>query len=178
MKPLFKWRHQYDQEADTKEGDNAILECLDESLTQQSFTDDANINIIAQRFGLNEIPSQPLDPSFFRDTTGDPDLRDILEANRTARDHFMSLPAKLRKRFHNSPRELWDFVTDPENAEEAVRLGLLSAEPAPTGTHSASASTAPATNATSHTDTAPTGTPKGAPPTTEKPPKPPQGADT
>lgn len=178
MKPLIKWRHQYDQEADTREGDRAALHCLDESLTQQSFTDDANINVIAQRFGLNDIPSQPLDPSLFRDTTNDPELRDVLELHRAARDQFMALPAKLRKRFHNSPGELWNFVNDPENAEEAVRLGLLTAAPAPSGTPTGSPGTAPATSATSPTSTAPTGTPKGAPPTTENPPKPPQGANT
>jgi len=168
-RPRFDWRHQYDLDADEREGNAAALNCEDESLTQQSFTQDADLNVIARRFGLNEIPLGTLDASHFRDTTADPDLRDVLEYQRQARDNFMSLPAKLRKRFHNSPNELWQFVNDPENAEEALRLGLLTrmdtAAPAQPGTPTGSASTAPATGAT-------------GPTSTEQPPKPPQGDKT
>lgn len=130
MKNRFSWRHQYDEARDQKEGDLAALRCEDPSLTQQHFTKDADINEIARRFGLNDIPSAPiLDASYYRDTTADPSLMDILEARRAVQDHFMGLPAKLRRRFHNSPSELWNFVTDPENAEEAIRLGLLTDTP-------------------------------------------------
>lgn len=125
MKPRFNWRHQYDEERDKKEGELAALRCEDESLTVQSFAKDADLNEIARRYGINAIPTGPLDPAHFRDTTQDPDLRQILDIQRSAKNHFAALPAKLRKRFHNSPEELWAFVNDPENAEEAVRLGLL-----------------------------------------------------
>lgn len=146
MKPLIKWRHQYDTDADTREGDGAALHCRDESLTQQSFTEDADLNVIARRFGLETIPLGRPDASHFRDTTNDPELADILNAQRIARDHFMALPGKLRKRFHDNPQELWDFVNDPENAEEALRLNILAripeggAIPAPTAQSATSSS--------------------------------------
>lgn len=127
-KPRFNWRHQYDESRDIKEGDIAALECKDESLTQQSFAKDADLNVIAKRFGINEIPVGPLDPALFRDTSNDPDLRTILEHRHAAREAFAALPAKLQKRFHYNPAELWNFVTDPENAEESERLGLLTTE--------------------------------------------------
>lgn len=159
MKPRLDWRHQYDTTRDEAEGDAAGLACLDESLTQQHFTEDADLNTIARRFGLTEIPSAPLDPSLFRDTTNDPTLVQILDAQREARDQFAALPWKIRKRFHNSPRELWDFITDPENEEEILRLGLLSR---PAG----DAATTPTPTATSTTTTAPATT---APPSTGEP---------
>lgn len=166
VNPRFEWRHQYDQTADEREGALAGLRCEDESLTQQSFTEDADLNVIAKRYGLNDIPSQPLDPSFFRDTTQDPDLRTVLEYQRAARDNFLSLPAKLRKRFHNSPEELWEFVNDPDNGDEAVKLGLLTRQP-------------PAPANAEHAPSSTNGTPStpntGATGETETPPKPPKG---
>lgn len=163
MKNRFKWRHQYDVDRDDEEGAACATVNDQPSLTQQQFTEDADINTIAHRFGLNQIPVAPVDPAAFRDTTGDPDLAQILSAQNEARENFMALPAKLRRRFHDSPRELWDFVMDPENAEEAVRLGILRkpAEPALTGTQSDSAATAPATNATDPTTQG--GAPKSPP---------------
>lgn len=174
MKPRFKWRHQYDDEADKREGDLAATVNDEPSMTNQQFRDDADLNVLAKRFGLNDIPVGPLDINAFRDTTGDPELRDVLETQRTARDAFMQLPAKLRTRFHNSPKELWDFVTDPENAEEAVRLGFLTptnsdAEPARPGTPSATGNTAPAPTTPAEPTTGPAkkteGEPKKAPQT-------------
>lgn len=143
MKPRFNWRHQYDDKRDEAEGLAAATFNTEESLTQQSFKDDADLNVIARRFGLNDIPIGQIDPSVFRDTTNDPDLVDVLEAQREARDAFMSLPAKLRRRFHNSPKELWDFVTDPENAEEAIRLGFLTRAAPPAAPSPSDATTTP-----------------------------------
>lgn len=173
MKTLLDWRHQYDVARDKKEGELAGLECTDESLTQQHFTRDADINVIAERFGLTGIPSYPLDPTHFRDTTADPDLRTILDQSIEAREYFNALPHKLRQRFHYSMGELWQFINDPENADEAVRLGLLSrnepsAEP-PTTSPAGFTSTLGAPGS-------PTTSPTAPPAGTEQPPKPPQGA--
>jgi len=156
---MFKWRHQYDRDADEREGDLAALKCEDESLTQQNFTEDADLNVIARRFGINAIPLGPLDPSHYRDTTNDPDLRDVLDYQRQAKNDFMQLPTKLRTRFHNSPSELWEFVNDPENRDEVIRLGLLSAEPAPTSPKPQ----APSPSTTSTSDAQPA-TPPETPP--------------
>jgi hypothetical protein len=37
----------------------------------------------------------------------------------------MALPADLRARFSNNPEELINFLDNPENKDEAIRLGLL-----------------------------------------------------
>lgn len=177
MKTLFDWRHQYDVARDKKEGDLAGLECLDESLTQQHFTKDADINVLAERFGLTGIPAFPLDPAAFRDTTADPDLRQILDQNIEARNYFNALPHKLRQRFHYSMGELWAFINDPENAEEAVRLGLLNrptpaddAQRAPAETSAATQNATAGTTANTPSQT----TRDGSSNNTEGVPKPPR----
>lgn len=168
MKTLLNWRHQYDVDRDRKEGDNAALTCEDESLTQQHFAKDADINEIARRFGLTEIPLGALDPSLFRDTTNDPDLATILNQHREARDYFMALPAKLKLRFHNSPSELWNFIADPDNAEEAVRLGLLSTSAGDADTTRKSTADTTTTTARATTDQPST---RGGTASPENPPK-------
>lgn len=132
-KSQFNWRHEYDIERDQQEGDACRTFNDQDSLTQQSFSIDADINVIVQRLGLDrqELPPAPIDPSYYGDVSNVPDLRAILDQANDARNRFMELPAKLRARFHNEPSELWQFVQDPENADEAVRLGLLARVPNP-----------------------------------------------
>lgn len=45
----------------------------------------------------------------------------ILEAT----SMFNSLPSDIRKRFANDPGKLLDFMDDPNNREEAIKLGLI-----------------------------------------------------
>lgn len=97
-----------------------------ESIVQSQFAEDADINVLAKRFGLLGVPpAPPVDPRFYGDTDDIPDLRTALDRVRDATDHFMGLPAELRARFLNSPAVLYDFVNDSANADECVRLGLL-----------------------------------------------------
>lgn len=127
MKHRFTFRTQYDIEADEKIGLETATTCEDPSLAQQQFVQDCDINVLARRFGLTDsaMPVGPIDPAHYGDFTDVPDLRTALELVNDAKNKFMALPAKMRERFNNQPGRLWDFVNDPENAEEAVRLGLL-----------------------------------------------------
>lgn len=135
MRPTsrFHWRHQYDPDRDELEGNLAATVNDDEDLTQQSFKDDADINILARRFGLDKqpLPVEAVDPRYYGDLTDVPDLRTVLDIANDAKNKFMELPANLRARFYNQPALLWDFVNDPDNADECVRLGLLVRPPDP-----------------------------------------------
>ena len=42
-----------------------------------------------------------------------------------ARTAFERMPAKLRFRFDNDPEKLLAFLDNPENKEEAIKLGLI-----------------------------------------------------
>jgi phage internal scaffolding protein len=48
---------------------------------------------------------------------------------RQADENFMRLDAKVRSRFNNSPQEFLEFFANPDNTEEAVRLGLAIPKP-------------------------------------------------
>lgn len=116
------------------------LECRDETLAQQHFKDDSDINRIVKQFVatgmVNATGRQALDPDTFYDVT---DYQSALEAVRRADEVFMQLPAQLRERFDNDAGAFVDFVLDPVNASEIRALGLGKsgpedkAEPGPEG---------------------------------------------
>lgn len=95
------------------------------SLTQQHFKDDADINVILDRFGQgHEIPKNYRSPQY-GDFEGVDDYQTALNAVREAAEAFLELPALVRERFGNDPQQLIDFVGDDKNRDEAVKLGLL-----------------------------------------------------
>ena len=42
-----------------------------------------------------------------------------------AKQNFMLLDAKLRARFDNDPGQFVEFVSNPENKDECIKLGLI-----------------------------------------------------
>lgn len=126
------WRNQYDYAEDAKVRALSDIEPGGPSMTVQAPAAETDINEIVRRFGIGEIalPPEP-DPSAYGDLTDVPDLRAVLEIARDAQDRFNQLPVRLRSRFDNDPSQLWDFVNDPANADEAVEIGLLVKPPAP-----------------------------------------------
>lgn len=106
--------------------------CEEDSLTQQSFTQDADINVLARRFGMtnNKMPEVIPDPRLYGDYSNAPDLKTALDIIRDASAHFNQLPPELRFRFQNSPAHFWEFVHNPNNRDEGIRLGIFN-PPAP-----------------------------------------------
>lgn len=105
---------------------------LDPSLTKQEFTAECDINNIMRRFTQSGY-----DPSTLPLTTRKPQYGDFSnmpqsyhEALNYVKDTeraFMTLDADLRARFENDPQQFLDFVSNPDNAEELVKLGLATA---------------------------------------------------
>lgn len=105
------------------------LECTGESVTQQQFKDDCDINVIVERFGLTgELPENVRVPQS-GDFTGVTDYLSAMIAIKNAQSGFMELPADLRRRFENDPQRLLMFMEDPKNREEAIALGLVNKAP-------------------------------------------------
>lgn len=136
----FNWRHQYDDERDAIERERTTYYEKHEPLTQQHFTEDADINTIMRRFGVKDgalpLPSVQ-DPRYYGDFTDAVDYADAYNRIREATQRFMELPAKIRARFENNPEKLIGFLDDPRNLQEAVDLelvdrSLLPKPPAPT----------------------------------------------
>jgi phage internal scaffolding protein len=100
------------------------LKCLDSSLTQQQFKEEADINTIVDRFMKTGHLPDPVSMPQYVDYEGIFDFQSAMNVVRQADENFMRMDAKVRARFNNNPQEFLQFFADPSNAEEAVRLGL------------------------------------------------------
>ena len=100
-----------------------------ESLTQQCFKDEADINVIVGRYTAETAFVDPLTQSQVQASFGDfttiPDFHAAQNILALANEAFDALPAELRKRFNNDPAEVLYFLNDESNREEAIRLGLV-----------------------------------------------------
>lgn len=105
------------------------LKCLDDSLTQQQFRDESDINNIVDRFMKTGHLPDPVSMPQYVDYEGVFDFQSAMNVVRQADENFMRMDAKVRARFHNSPQEFLEFFADPANSEEAVRLGLAVPQP-------------------------------------------------
>lgn len=98
----------------------------EKSLTQQHFTDDADINTIVARaiktgnFGDVTNARQPI----FGDFTA-VDYQEMRNQIADVNQQFDMLPAKIRARFANDPLQLLRFVNDPRNLAESAKLGFI-----------------------------------------------------
>jgi len=92
--------------------------------TIQSSKDEADINTIVKRFGLTGQLPQNVRVPLNADFDGVFDFQTAMNTINDAQRAFMAMPAEVRKRFGNDPGEFVDFVSDPKNQEEAVKLGI------------------------------------------------------
>lgn len=93
--------------------------------TQQHFKDECDINNLMERYVKTGTMPQIVADFQYGDYTEVPDYRQSIEFIMHAQDQFDQLPAKIRKEFNNNPAELLDFLNDPANKDEAIRLGLI-----------------------------------------------------
>lgn len=104
------------------------------SQTDASFTDDADVNKVVGKFLQNRDHSIFYrENGFYQDFTDMPtDLASAVERIQLAEDAFGALPSNVRERFANDPVRMVDFLQDPANRDEAVKLGMLNPpEPGP-----------------------------------------------
>jgi len=92
--------------------------------TDQTQKDMCNINNIMKKYGKNINNVPPLQRGMTGDFSELPSYIDALNTINTARNSFDALPAVARKRFNNDPQEMIEFLKDPSNTNEAIKLGL------------------------------------------------------
>lgn len=97
------------------------------SMTRQSEMEGCDIHNILKQFsqvGFEELVRQNAARGQYADLTDLPDYQDALNIVRNADAAFAALPSQVRERFLNDPQRFVEFLADPENAQEAIRLGL------------------------------------------------------
>lgn len=127
-KVFIRQPYNYDAQAVSVE---TAISVSGESLTQQQFVEESDINTIVNRFlRTGEMPQ--FDPrAMFGDFVDMPSsYQEALERVRSAQEAFSELPSAVRSRFNGDPAELLNFLSDPRNRDEAIKLGLIELQPA------------------------------------------------
>lgn len=97
------------------------------SMTKQSFVEQCDINNILKQFkasGMLTHINQQAAQGRYLDLPDDLDYQNALNIVLEAENSFASLPSKVRDRFHNDPAEFLQWFQDPDNQDEAIKLGL------------------------------------------------------
>lgn len=97
--------------------------------TKQSFKAECDINNIMARFtrtGVLDFTNRR--EAQYGDVTG-LDYQRAMDIVVQAKAMFAELPSGIRSRFQNEPAMFLEFVQDPANAEEMVKMGLAKARP-------------------------------------------------
>lgn len=96
--------------------------------TQQHHQAAHDINNIMKKYqkigvGYNALP--PSSKGVYGDFTKFKNYQESVQAAIDADNSFNTLPSSVRKRFDNNPQQLFDFLNDKSNREEAISLGLI-----------------------------------------------------
>lgn len=59
------------------------------------------------------------------------DFQEAMNIVAQGKQSFEALPAKIRKRFNNDPVEFLQFVGNPDNQDDLIKMGLATARPTP-----------------------------------------------
>lgn len=97
------------------------------SMTKQSFVEECDINNIIKQYSatgqIRHMSAQAAQGRYL-DLPDDIDFQTSLDTVRQANEAFASLPSGVRARFGNDPAQFLDFMSDPSNQEEIIKLGL------------------------------------------------------
>lgn len=100
--------------------------------TKQSHVEECDINAIMKQYGrtgqIRHI-SANAERGQYVDLPGDVDYQESLNTVAQAQQAFATLPAKVRDRFGNDPTHFLGFLSDPDNQDEAIKLGLATRRP-------------------------------------------------
>lgn len=141
QKPFIRSPYNYDRDIHSAASE---LVCDDPSLTDQSQAKDADINNIMEKFGKTGLVPTNLRTALPDEFIEAFDYQSALNGMMQADAAFADLPSQIRARFSNDPAELLEFLQDPRNRDEAIRLGIVN-KPAetPQATPAADTSTPP-----------------------------------
>ncbi len=101
-----------------------VLSPKGEKRAKQEFKQDADINSIMKKFqktgAIDHVSKHQPQYGFASGQT----LHEALSTVATAQSMFEELPSSLRVKFNNRPQEFLEFIQNPDNNDEAIKLGL------------------------------------------------------
>lgn len=126
---MIRYHYQYDQQSAS---DQTAITHFDKTHTQQAPAIDCDINEIVRKWTQQGIqPEVYAREPQYGDVSEGLTYRQALDKVLEAQDAFNLVPPNIRARFHNDPAEYLDFLNDPSNLEEAIKLGLAIRSEAP-----------------------------------------------
>lgn len=100
------------------------LECKDESLTKQSFTESCDINNIMAKYQKTGVIDHVNEYGERYGEATAVDFHSAMNVVTRAQEMFNDLPSSIRNKFANDPAQFLEFVQNPANSDELVKLGL------------------------------------------------------
>lgn len=97
------------------------------SMTKQSEMDACDIHNVLKQYspaGLQQLISENQARGQYAELPDEIDYQAALNTVLVAEQSFATLPAKIRERFNNDPAQLLAFMANPNNQDEAIKLGL------------------------------------------------------
>jgi phage internal scaffolding protein len=98
------------------------------SMTKQEFVRECDVNNVIKQYKTSGMVSHinaKAAQGAYTDLPDSVDFQESLHTIMVAEKAFMTLPAKVRDRFGQDPAEFLAFLSNPENADEARKLGML-----------------------------------------------------
>ena len=109
------------------------LDCSDDpGVCDPSQAAELDVNQIIRRAQKSGILPGVDAERVYADVSESQDYQSALNLILKANEQFMSLEAELRAKFDNDPAKFMDYVHNPKNVDEMVKLGLAVRREAPT----------------------------------------------
>lgn len=97
----------------------------EESMTQQSFIKECDVNNILKKYQKTGIIEHAKTHGGSYEDLSEPcDYQTALNVVIAAQESFLTLPSSVRKRFSNDPQQFLEFVNNPDNIDEMIDMGL------------------------------------------------------
>ncbi len=101
------------------------FETTGESMTQQHFAEESEINNIIRTYDRNGIVEHiQRGNAIYGDFSNITDFSDALEQIKDAQQEFMNIPSEIREQFKNDAGEFFKFASNPANIDELIKMGL------------------------------------------------------
>lgn len=113
----------------TKEISRPVLIC-GPGRTKQSFKEKVNINsIIARHRKTGMVDHLNSKTPFYGDVSNITDYKESVEKVLEANTLFKNMSSEIREKFKNDPSEMIQFLENPDNLEEAIKLKMVTKRP-------------------------------------------------